>query len=290
MVKTSAAGFFLLCFPLLCHSFSFANLIPRGKNGIMRRKVRNDQRIAQAPSHSNKAFVNRNWRGGAVKSRMQNANSINSAKEKSEFDIIGVATHVGAGVVATVEMIEDIEEIGHAHGMLLLVISRIFRELNLFREATLEGMEDIEKAVEIEKFNLRQKINRNILHPVTKLLGSKVLSIFLCVGALYAAAVEVIEDASPGGHHGAILLAINELLDLSCESIFRKQKRIKETLENTYFRLILVSGATLLAGYEAILAEVAGLGGHHGVLLISLSKFLRALGLLRTDYRKMKTA
>ena len=59
------------------------------------------------------------------------------------IDLLGLGTNVGAIVVASAEVMEDFESIGHGHGMMLLAGSKICREINLMREATSEGLEEL---------------------------------------------------------------------------------------------------------------------------------------------------
>jgi putative NADH-flavin reductase len=113
------------------------------------------------------------------------------------------------------------------------------------------------------------------------LLSTKITATALALAALWAAFVEVFQDTSPGGHHGAVLLATNELLEL-LEASRLLRGRLLKVLKNQVLRLLLVGGAAALALVEALAPMSKGkLGAHHGVVLLALSKTLRCVGLLR---------
>ena len=48
------------------------------------------------------------------------------------FDALGLSSHVAAAVGAGFELYEDVEEIGHGHGMALLCVSKLAREINKY--------------------------------------------------------------------------------------------------------------------------------------------------------------
>lgn len=58
------------------------------------------------------------------------------------IDWISASAHVGAVVSASAELREDVESIGHGHGMLLLCGSKLCRELNVMRGAFAGEAED----------------------------------------------------------------------------------------------------------------------------------------------------
>jgi hypothetical protein len=122
---------------------------------------------------------------------------------------------------------------------------------------------------------------RRPIRKLVRLLSSKVFIVILALGGLAAAIMEVVEDVRPGGHHGAAFLAVNELLELLTESRIARG-RLLLVIEKQGLRLLLVSGATLLAGIETVRTMGGdGLGAHHGVLWLAASKTLRCVGLLR---------
>ena len=205
------------------------------------------------------------------------------------IDLLGLGTNVGAIVVASAEVMEDFESIGHGHGMMLLAGSKICREINLMREATSEGLEELGELKVQTSF-----LSSAVLKPFTlflRLLTNRIVASSLAVAALGAAFVEVMEDAKPGGHHGAVLLAINELLELLEEAKIVTGRALL-VLRNRVFRLALVGGATVVALMETIASIKTGqVGAHHGVLLLGCSKTLRCIGLIRGEYkRRTKTA
>lgn len=189
------------------------------------------------------------------------------------MDVLSLAGHVGAAVSAGAEIYEDVEGIGHGHGMLLLCSSRLCRELNVMREAVVEEAED-----------LKTRVGSRLRRPVRKLvqlLGSNVFVVALAVGGLAAAIMEVVEDVRPGGHHGALFLAVNELLELLTASRIARG-RLLHMIEKSVLRLLLLSSAVLLAGIETY-RTIGGnqLGAHHGVLWLGACKTARCVGLLK---------
>lgn len=197
---------------------------------------------------------------------------------RPKVDLLSLGGHVGAAVGATAELAEEFESIGHHHGMLLLCASKMCRELNVMREATVEQVEELE-----------EETNFSLMRPLAKLfylLTSKWVAVSLSLAALAAAFAEVWEDFSPGGHHGAVLLAINELLELLEQSRVARG-RVLRGLKNSLFRIALLGGATILA-----LVETVGdmgckkLGSHHGVLILAFAKALRSVGLLNKQLKE----
>jgi len=110
----------------------------------------------------------------------------------------------------------------------------------------------------------------------------------LTLGALAAATVEVFEDAIPGGEHGAILLATNELLELlEAAKVLPTAGVVATVLKNCVFRLFLNAGALAFALYETFESIThRKLGGHHGVALLAFMKTLRTIGLVRTQFKE----
>ena len=125
---------------------------------------------------------------------------------------------------------------------------------------------------------------RKIFSIILRFLGSQIFTVGLSLAALSAATLEVMEDARPGGHHGAVFLAVNELLELLAASGLARGRFLK-AIENHAFRLVLVASATILAAIEAA-GSVGKFGAHHGVLVLGLSKTLRCIGLLRDELKE----
>ena len=90
------------------------------------------------------------------------------------------------------------------------------------------------------------------------------------------------EDFRPGGHHGSVLLALNELIELREEA---GTPALIPFFRRASVRLAIVSGAVVLALWETIMAEVSkqSLGAHHSVLFLGIARVLRCIGLARKD-------
>jgi hypothetical protein len=146
-----------------------------------------------------------------------------------------------------------------------------------------------QEAEELEDAISTRKALVKPLSALVGLLTSKFIAIALAVAALAAALVEVFEDVSPGGHHGAVLLAINELLEILETARLVKGQFLLHIMRNHLLRLAIVGGATAFALVEA-LSSVGSkkIGAHHGVLLLASSKTLRCLGLLRSRLKEKK--
>jgi len=203
----------------------------------------------------------------------------------SRVDPWSAAAHVGAVVSASAELREDMESIGHGHGMLLLCGSKLCRELNVIREAFAGEAEDLEQT------RLGTTLLRKPLNVLLRVLTSTTMTCALAFGGLMAALLEVVKDTRPGGHHGAVFLAMNELCELLAESRVAKGRLLK-VCENVKFRLFLLLNATLYALMETIRDVTAvgttKLGGHHGVLWLALAKTFRCIGLLRQEGKEYK--
>uniref|UniRef100_A0A7S4HCM3 Uncharacterized protein n=1 Tax=Prymnesium polylepis TaxID=72548 RepID=A0A7S4HCM3_9EUKA len=193
---------------------------------------------------------------------------------RPRIDVLGVSSHVAAAVGAMFEIAEDLEGIGHGHGVGLLVVSKLAREGNLIRESAVETVESAEAASIVKRF----------AGMLWKLLTAKLFAATLCALALFAAGLEVLEDLSPGGHHGAVLLALNELIELLVSSgllIGKIGSVVKMVLDNTLLKLAIVGGATAVALVEVFSSGQLRLGGHHSVAILAVLKTLRCVGMLR---------
>jgi len=217
-------------------------------------------------------------RGGAITKSPSEACS-----KRDKFDILGFVSYAGAAVSAFSEVREDFEKLGHGHGMLFLCGSKICGELNAIREATEEGGEEI-----AEKKTTINRIQRILLYPLFllyRIASMKSFATVLSMGALYAASMEVIEDSLPGGHHGAIFLALNELIELAISSSIIRGERLKRILEKKPFRMVLLSGAAVFALLETF-REKSKIAAHHGVALLAISKLLDILGSVRSEMKE----
>lgn len=198
------------------------------------------------------------------------------------MDPLSTAAHVGAVVSAGFELREDVEGIGHGHGMLLLCGSKLCRELNVMREAFAGEAEDLEET------KLGTTFFRKPLNFLLNILTSTTVTVALAFGGLMAAMLEVVKDSRPGGHHGAVFYAINELCELLEYSGVAKG-RLLRVCENVKFRLFLLLNATLYSLIETIRdAKMAKIGAHHGVLWLAISKLFKVIGALRSEAREYK--
>jgi len=192
---------------------------------------------------------------------------------------VAVATNIGAFVTAGFELAEDLDDIGHAHGTVLLLGSKICREIHALRKTVVRDKEYRKQSTRWSRLSQPLEL---LGRPMWQALTTRLSATTLAVGALLAAMVEVIEDSSPGGHHGAVLLAMNELIELAEEARILKG-RLLIIARNTAFRLCLAAGAIVFAAVETLKGGRAVGTAHHGVLLLAIFKFLRVLGLLQEE-------
>lgn len=204
-----------------------------------------------------------------------------AATSTPRLDKLSLVTHAGAVISAGVEVMEDFESVGHGHGLLLIAGSKLCREMNVIREAVVEEGEDVERTMG------QSPALKCILHPLLTVLGSSLICVFLAMAGLAAAVMEVMEDSRPGGHHGLIFLAGNELLEMLEQAKIARGKFLR-AIENRILRLFLLLSATVFASIETIRSVETGLGAHHGVLMLGLSKTLRCVGLLRSTLKEEK--
>lgn len=209
-------------------------------------------------------------------------NLFGMSSQKRKFDVLEFASHAGAAFSASMEVAEDLESIGHGHGVILLCASKLCRELNVIIEAAEEEKENFEDSKVVKS------LFSYPLYPVSilfKVLSTKLVAVLLSLGALYAAFLEIFEDIKPGGHHGAIFLAINELIELLISSTTIRKGNMRQILENHFFRASLVSCAAIFALVET-LSSTRKIGAHHGVLILSISKLFRVLGMMRSEFKE----
>ena len=183
---------------------------------------------------------------------------------------LSLCAALAAGVSAGAELIEDVSDVGHAHGVVLLVWSKVAKEL---REAV-EAAEAAGQALEGSVHGAVARLLRGALSLLSKRLVVRALS--LC--ALLAAAKEVAEDVEPGGHHGAVLLASTELLENLEAAGVRCFGLVPLLLEAGVLRLVVAASATILAGLELVRDVRMGslkVGGHHGVALLAGARLLK---------------
>ena len=166
--------------------------------------------------------------------------------------------HIGitgyAGYVALKELNEELYDLGHHHGLAMLVASRLCRTL-----ATIE-----DKAM-------------HELPSLKKMLVAQTTMHILCAGAVVAAGWEVYNDIKPGGHHGMVLLAIHEVHELLEEADWDPKHH--KALHSATLKFVIAGGA--LACAVAELVEDLVPGAHHGVALLAASHVWSSIGLIR---------
>jgi hypothetical protein len=219
--------------------------------------------------------------------------TVNSVANGFSLDVVSLTTNTAAAVLAGAEVLEDVENIGHGHGLLLLIGSRLCRDLNAIRESVADEGEDMALLEEKHRGSTRTEpttITPHWKRPFSfflRAITNPHLVQILSLCALLAAWVEVMEDFRPGGHHGSVLLAVDELMEVRHQA---GRPTYFPLLQRPSFRLLLVSGAVVAAVWEMILDGVKKqrLGAHHGVLFLGLAKVLRSVGLVRKQKREMK--
>ena len=198
------------------------------------------------------------------------------ARPMPPIDPLSLGAHAGAIISAGFEIAEDIGEVGHGHGVAVLCASRLCREINCLREAGMEQMEDM----------LGEEAKIGFSSKVVGVLTSRAVIVTLAMGALAAASLEVIEDSKPGGHHGAVLLAVYELMEL-LEQSGTVTGRFLGLIQNHLVRVSLSLGAASVALAETVKSFEGGkIGAHHGVLLLALSKLLYVVNIMRTNIKE----
>jgi len=188
---------------------------------------------------------------------------------KKSFKRLSIASVVGAAVAAGAELFEDVSSVGHAHGIVILAFSRLAKDIKEVSESIGEAVE--ETSIRVTK----------VLKSVIKVLTTRMFLRVLASAALVAAGKEVFEDLEPGGHHGAMLLALSELFENLEASGTRLFGLVPLFLENPKLQLAVPLSAMALAGRELAKDFAAGgfkLAGHHGVALLATAKLLKYLG------------
>jgi hypothetical protein len=217
--------------------------------------------------------------------------TVNRVANGFSLDVLSLTTNTAAAIAAGAEVLEDVENIGHGHGLLLLAGSRLCRDLNVIRESVADEGEDM--AMFEEKYQgspLTQPSSlphwkKPVSHFLRTITNSHLVQI-LSLCSLLAAWVEVIEDFRPGGHHGSVLLALHELVEVRHQAGNRAYLPL---LRRPSFRLFLVSGAVVAAVWEIVMEGVKKqcLGAHHGVLFLGIAKVLRCVGLVRKQKKDL---
>mmetsp|Transcript_9414 Transcript_9414/g.15203 ORF Transcript_9414/g.15203 Transcript_9414/m.15203 type:complete len:351 (-) Transcript_9414:148-1200(-) len=200
-------------------------------------------------------------------------------------DLLDAASHAGAAACAGIEILEDAHELSiHAgHGVILLVSSKICDAMNELLEET----QDLKEELRGRFYSKTPKAIKTLFKPfafVLRKLTSKVVTATLSFVALASAFNEVIAQTRPGGHHGLVLLAISNLLDLL------QSTRLVTLQKSGVLLLTLAVGAAVGATIETLESlHLNKIGTHHGVLLLAIAKLLALLREMREDLEAGRT-
>lgn len=194
---------------------------------------------------------------------------VHARDRRRRVDVLGLSAHASAAVGAGFELSEDVESLGHGHGMVLLQLSKLARETNELCASVREVGEDATTG--------------GGTGPTSTSTSARIrsLSAALSAAALYASASEVREDLFPlGGHHGAVFLALHDLNELLADSGLARGL-LRRVVENRPLELFLLGGALASACYEVWDSEKNRIGGHHGVAVLAALKTIQCLQSLR---------
>jgi hypothetical protein len=207
---------------------------------------------------------------------------------------IGVALIIGS--FSILEILESLREeteryFGHAHGILILSLIRLFRSIAILQTNVVEFEEATEKLFnknedddeEDEKEEETKKKKRLSLSSlIGKFIVSRRVSIIACIMASIASLVEVYDDLKPGGHHGAVFLALSELNyqlnrchDIRTPITIKNGKTNQPSSLLTWKRFVgptLFVAAAVFAAYE--LYEDLKPGAHHAVAVLALAELV----------------
>lgn len=224
--------------------------------------------------------------------------------------VVPISVALIIGTFSVLEIVESMREtrefaLGHAHGIFLLALIRLFRSLAILQTQVEEFEEGLEHAgVDLEFEEDRGSKGKSFVAAVARFAVSPTLTIAACVAAGVACMIEVVDDLKPGGHHGAAFLALSEIV-YQLRRLFhlrekrRKAKGIVSTEANkgvlmrmwqwfckkVPFGIIIALGAVGFAGYE--LMEDIRPGGHHGVAVLAAAELVENLNRSKT-YRKAR--
>jgi len=184
-------------------------------------------------------------------------------------DYIGLSTYTSAAICAGLEIAEDARKIGHGHGIVLLTLSKMFKEVAEVSRKTRALSQNIPN---------QGAVLDPILKPLTKILSNSYIIGSLAVTALYAAFTEVMEGLEIGGHHGTLFLAIHEIIELLEESPkISKLSLAHSIFHNSLLKITLLSGAFVVSLLETLAKfESKQIRAHHGILILSSMKTISA--------------
>ena len=130
--------------------------------------------------------------------------------------IVPIMVALIIGSFSVLEIVESLREeadamFGHAHGIFLLSLIRLFRSIAILQTEAEEFGEAVEKMMEVEGEDHTGNMKGSWQRSLAKFVVSRKVSIVACVMASIASVIEIVDDIKPGGHHGAVFLALSEL-------------------------------------------------------------------------------
>jgi len=223
------------------------------------------------------------------------------------------------GGFSILELLEGLREetdrflfrnIGHAHGMLLLSLIRLSRSIAIFQTQA----DEFAEATEEMRMSSRNKNNKQdgkgnkknkFLTMIGRFVISRNVSIGACVVASLAAFLEIYDDLKPGGHHGAVFLALSELnyqinrgYSMTHEKDNEKKEKKSATTNNTssllasimtqkrkYVGPLIFLSAAIFAATE-MYEDLLKPGAHHAVGLLAVAELAENISLFRGKEKK----
>ena len=132
-----------------------------------------------------------------------------------------------AGYVALKELNEELYDLGHHHGLAMLVASRLCRTLATIENKAMHELPSLKKAL----------VAQTTMH-------------ILCAGAVIAAGWEVYNDMKPGGHHGMVLLRSTR--STSCSRRWTGTSKHHRALHSATLKFVIAGGALACAVAELV--------------------------------------
>ena len=199
-----------------------------------------------------------------------------------QVDYLSLGTYASATICAGLEISEDISKIGHGHGVILLTLSNIFKEVAEVRRFSSWEGEELMEGIKPKGF-AAELFEKNV-----DFLSCTYLTSSLDILALLAAFKEVSESMEIGGQHGMVFLALHDILELTEESTSATEVKVLENFTGiSVLKLTLIAGALAAAGIETI-QSLDTVGAHNGVFLLASLKTFKALGIFRRERKELK--
>lgn len=221
--------------------------------------------------------------------------------------VVPILVALTIGSFSVIEILESLHNeveffLGHAHGIFIISLVRLFRELAILQtqaEEFTEAVEELNKTKESEKKT--RGIFASFRLAVTRFVISRNVSIVACLMAAFTSLLEAWNDLKPGGHHGAVFLALSQLnYQLKRFSRIRNIERGTGTKPARTTVRILSSSLRLLVGPLLFLAAAAFAaieiyedlkpGAHHAVAVLALAELVENLNNSKILDRKPATA